>query len=267
MACLTEEMKNKRERKRKSSVLIIDSDLGNMGLYKSILSTEYDLENVFELEVAKSKLKDCEYDVIILDDAFDEKELLQFIQDINKMKRGQLICLITKHMNSELAVRCICKGVKKIIEKPFTRDGLSNGIYEELKTIRDSYIKKHIVIVDEDLDNLKNMKEMLIDSYDVTIMNCAESGLKYVREYKPDLVIADASMVDRSDMNICENLLSRKESSGVTLLFMTDNPDEECVLWCAKFKPDGFLVKPIDMEHLLDNIERTFLVDAYGVRK
>ena len=111
------------------------------------------------------------------------------------------------------------------------------------------------------------MKEKLIDSYDVTIMNCAESGLKYVREYKPDLVIADASMVDRSDMNISENLLSRKESSGVTLLFMTDNPDEECVLWCAKFKPDGFLVKPIDMEQLLDNIERTFLVDAYGVRK
>ncbi len=267
MACLTEEMKNKRERKRKSSLLIIDSDLGNMGLYKSILSMEYDLENAFNLEEAKNKLENDEYDGVILDDAFDNQKLIEFIYEINKKNKEQLICLITEQANSELAIRCICKGVDRIIEKPFTRDGLSNGIYEELKAIRDNYIKKHILIVDDDLNNLKSMKNQLMDSYDVTIMNCAESGLKYIRAYRPDLVIADAVMTDMSGIKMCEELEKRKESSGVSLLFMTDNPNEECVLKCAQFKPDGFLVKPIDMEQLLDNIERTFLVDAYGVRK
>ena len=94
MACLTEEMKNKRERKRKSSLLIVDGDLGNMGLYKSILSTEYDLEHAFKLEEAKAKLEDGESDVIILDDAFNNEKLLQFIQEINKKNTEQLICLI-----------------------------------------------------------------------------------------------------------------------------------------------------------------------------
>ena len=139
MSYLTEEMKNKRERKRKSSLLIVDSDLGNMGLYKSILSIEYDLENVFKLEDAVSKLDEGEYDAIILDDAFDNEKLIEFIQAINKKNKQQLICLITEKSNSDLAIRCICKGVNRIIEKPFTRDGISNGIYDELKAVRDNY--------------------------------------------------------------------------------------------------------------------------------
>lgn len=267
MSCLTEEMKNKRDRKRKWSLLVVDGDLGNMGLYKSILATEYDMVHIFTLEDAKIKLEDGKYDAIILDDNFDNEKLLEFIQDINKKNREQIICFITEQANSPLAIRGICKGANRVIEKPFTRDGLTNGIYEELKIMRDNYIRKHILIVDEDLANLKAMKEMLMDSYNVTIMNYAESGLNYIRQYKPDLVIADAIMADMSGIKMCEKLEERKESSGISLLFMTKNPDEECVLRCAQFKPDGFLVKPIDMEHLLDNIERTFLVEAYGVRK
>lgn len=266
MSYLTEEMKNKRERKRKSSLLIVDSDLGNMGLYKSILSIEYDLENVFKLEDAVSKLDEGEYDAIILDDAFDNEKLIEFIQAINKKNKQQLICLITEKSNSDLAIRCICKGVNRIIEKPFTRDGISNGIYDELKAVRDNYIKKDILIVDEDLDNLKRMKEVLTESYNVTIMNCAESGYKYIKKYKPDLVIADAIMVNTSAIHMDEELEERKKNSGISLLFMNDNPDEQCVLKCARYKPDGFLTKPMDMDHLLECIERIFLVDAYGAR-
>lgn len=267
MACLTEEMKNKRERKRKSSLLIVDGDLGNMGLYKSILSMEYDMVHIFTLNDAKLKLGDGDYDAIILDDDFDNEKLLEFIQENNEKNREQIICLITEQANSDLAIRCICKGVNRIIEKPFTRDGLSNGIYEELKAMRDNYIKKHVLIVDENLSNLKEMKKKLVDSYDVAIMNCAESGHKYIREYKPDLAIVDAVMIETLSDDVCEELMKKKERIGISLLFMTDNPSEECVLRCAQFKPDGFLVKPIDMDNLLECIERIFLVDEYGVRK
>ena len=267
MSCLTEEMKNKRERKRKSSLLIVDGDLGNMGLYKSILSMEYDLENAFELEDAIKKLEDNEYDVIILDDVFENKELLDFIKSIKKNKREQLICILAERTDNDIVIRCMCNGVNRVIEKPFTRDSLSNGIYEELKAVRDKYIKKHILIVDEDLTNLKKMKEILMDSYDVTIMNCTESGLKFIREYHPNLVIADATTAEKSGILASEDLEKKKESIGLSLLFMTSEPSGESILKCAKYKPDGLLIKPIDMDNLLGCIERLFLVDAYGVRK
>ena len=267
MSCLTEEMKNKRDRKRKWSLLVVDGDLGNMGLYKSILATEFDMVHIFTLEDAKIKLEAGKYDAIILDDDFDNEKLLEFIQDINRKNREQIICFITEQANRPLAIRGLCKGANRVIEKPFTRDGLTNGIYEELKIMRDNYIRKHILIVDESLSSLDEMNKKLKDSFDVTIMNCAESGLKYIREYKPDLVIIDANILEMLTEDVCRDLAKEKESRGISLLFMTENPDEECVLRCAQFKPDGFLVKPIDMEQLLDNIERTFLVDAYGVRK
>lgn len=267
MSCLTEEMKNKRDRKRKWSLLVVDGDLGNMGLYKSILATEYDMVHIFTLEDAKIKLEDGKYDAIILDDDFDNEKLLEFIQDINKKNREQIICFITEQANSPLAIRCMCNGVNRVIEKPFTRDSLSNGIYEELKAVRDEYIKKHILIVDEDLTNLKKMKEILMDSYDVTIMNCTESGLKFIREYHPNLVIADATTAEKSGILASGDLEKKKENIGLSLLFMTSEPSGESILKCAKYKPDGLLVKPIDMDNLLGCIERLFLVDAYGVRK
>lgn len=269
MACLTEEMKNRRDRKRKASLLIVDSDLGNMGLYKSILSMEYDLDNVFSIEDALKKLEENTYDGIIVDDAFDNEGLVAFVKAINNKDREQLICLITEKANSDLAIRCVCRGVNRIIEKPFTRDGLSNGIYEELKSKRDNLIKKHILIFDEDLNNLSSMKKKLKDTYNVTILNCKRSSFKYIKNYRPDLVIADATLADMSDeenKELCEEFKNERQGKGISLLFMTANPNEKCVLSCAQYGNDGFFVKPIDMDHLLEDIDHMFLVDAYGVR-
>ena len=78
MASLSKEMRNKRDIKRMPSLLIIDKDMGNIGLYRSILSAEYEMDNAFELNEAWDKLEQKEYDAIILDDDFNEIDILSF---------------------------------------------------------------------------------------------------------------------------------------------------------------------------------------------
>ena len=267
MASLSKEMRSKRDIKRMPSLLIVDSDVGNIGLYKSILSAEYEMDNVFDMKAALSKIEEKKYDAIILDDAFDKEEILEFLVEVNKISVGQLVCLIADKSDDAFIIKSLCNGVYRIIDKPFTRDGLSNAVYEEIKQKRNVYVKKHILIVDEDLDNLQKMKKKLDESYNVTLMNCCHTGLNYIKKYHPDLVIAEASMVDEAGVIMGDDLVKNKEDNEVSLLFMTDNPSQECVFKCAQFKPEGFLVKPIDMDKLLLDIERIFLVDTYSRSK
>ncbi len=264
MASLSKEMRDKRDIKRTPSLLIIDKDMGNMGLYKSILANEYEMDNVFDMENAEARLEQKEYDAIILDDDFPENDLLSFIVKVKEKDRSQVICLITDKGYDVFVMTALCRGLNGLINKPFTRDGISNVLYEELKKKREMYVKKHILIVDEDIDNLKNMKAQLENDYFVTTMNCCEMGRKFIQKHSPNLVIADASLAQSSNVEMCEQLEKNKNEKGVSLLFMTDNPNEECVTRCAQFKPEGFIVKPIPMEQLLSHVERIFLVDTYS---
>lgn len=267
MASLSNEMRSKRDIKRTSSLLIVDKDMGNIGLYKSILSMEYETEYAFNLEEAREKINEKQYDAIVLDDDFNEDDINSFLIKVKEKDREQVTCLITDKGHNEFLVRALCNGVRKIIQKPFTRDGLSNAVYEALKDKRQRYVKKHILIVDEDLENLKHMKKKLEENYDVTIMNCCQTGINFIMKYRPDLIIADTSMADAAGVEMCEELERKKEATGTSLLFMTDDPNVECVLRCAKYKPEGFLVKPIEMDKLLTDIERIFLVDTYSKKR
>ena len=264
MASLSKEMRNKRDVKRTPSLLIVDSDVGNMGLYKSILATEYEMDIVFDIRAALEKTDEKKYDAIVLDDDFEKEEIIAFLAQVNQSEVGQVVCLISDKKDEVFMVKALCSGVYRIIDKPFTREGLSNAIYEEIKRRRDAFVKKHILIVDEDLNNLKEMKKVLGESFYVVTMNCCDTSLRYINKYHPDLIIADASMADMAGIKMCAELEKNKEDFGESLLFMTDNPSEECVLKCAQFKPEGFLVKPMDMDQLLSQVERIFLVETYS---
>ena len=267
MASLSKEMRSKRDIKRTSSLLIVDKDIGNVGLYKSILSMEYETEYVFSLEEAHTKINEKQYDAIILDDDFNEDAISSFLDEAKEKDNEQVVCLITDKANNEFLISALCKGVCRIIPKPFTRDGLSNAIYEALKEKRQMFVKKHILIVDNDLDNLKHMKKELQESYNVTIMNCWHTSLSFIKKFRPDLIIAEAYMAEEVGSQVCDELIKKKDDSGISLLFMTDDPNEECVLRCAEFKPEGFLVKPIELEQLLADIERIFLVETYSKKR
>ena len=64
MASLSKEMRSKRDIKRMPSLLIVDSDVGNIGLYKSILSAEYEMDNVYDISAARNKLEEKKYKII-----------------------------------------------------------------------------------------------------------------------------------------------------------------------------------------------------------
>jgi len=128
-------MINKNEIRVKSSVLIIDSDLGNFGLYKAILSKEYDLECVNSLSTASDRCENKSFDVLLIDGTFNVDETEVFYKKLKaKYEKNTPILLVLEEKDNKDSIICyLAIGAREYIEKPFTKEGIINGISDTLK--------------------------------------------------------------------------------------------------------------------------------------
>lgn len=257
MASLSEEMKNKRDVRRRYSVLIIDKDLGNFGLYKSILSMEYELECINSITIAANICKGKVYDVIVIDGGVNVEAAEEFYNAVVNMHQSDkpILLVLEEPSNKESIVNFLSIGAKDYIPKPFSKEGITNVIYGQLKKRREKEISQEVLIVDQEFEILKELKGYLEHKYKVNIINSCDIANKYIERYKPNLIICDISMFDQSLQDACAN--------GIPVLFMTKTPDAETVSKCAKFNPEGFLIKPIQKEMFIKTLERIFLKESY----
>lgn len=263
MASLSQQMKNKRDIRRRSSILIIDKDLGNYGLYKSILAMEYELECVNSINMAMNMCKSRYFDVIIADGSFSPDVIGAFNSEVAGMhdKDAPILLVLEEPENKESIISFLCEGARDYIAKPFSKEGLTNAIYEQLKKRREHEVRQSILIVDSDYELLKSMKSYLAPLYDVSVVNCCEVAERFAEKCRPDLIICDFAMFRDTAKQLCE--ISSNQNEQVHMLFMTDNPNAEVVSECAKFNPEGFMIKPIEKDMLIKTLERIFLMESY----
>lgn len=275
MASLSDEMKYKRDVKRKASVLIIDKDLGNFGLYKSILSVEYDLDCINTLSMAANMCTSKIFDIIIVDGQFDIEEADSFYKNVKSRykQNSPLLLVLEEKSNKESIIGYLGIGAREYIEKPFTKEGITNVLYEQLKKRREHSIRKSVLIVDEDYELLKELKGYLKDNYNVSIVSSYELARKFMTMRLPDLIICEIKIFEMCIDDACrcaneelEKLdLGRQDKNKwiMPVLVTMDNSDGEIIIKCAKYKPEGFLMKPIEKDKLQKTLERIFLVESY----
>ena len=265
MASLSEEMRYKRDIRRKSTILIIDKDLGNFGLYKSILAMEYELECVHTLEAAASFCRTKFYDVIIADGCF-EAESIEPLYDEVKQKYKEnysMLFLLEEPQNKDSIISYLSIGAEGYIPKPFTKDGIMSTIREHLSARRKKDIMHSVLVVDEDYENLCQIKRYIDTVYNVIIVNVCEEAVNYIEKCKPNLVICEIGMFEKGVRKVFERIEENGGKERIPIMFMTETPDAETVSKCAQFRPEGFLIKPVEEDGLIKTLERIFLMESY----
>ncbi len=111
--------------------------------------------------------------------------------------------------------------------------------------------KGHILIVDDDKNMLKMLRMFLVDDYNVTIVDSGKLALEAVIKKTPDLILLDYMMPLFDGPHVLEIIRKREESKNVPVLFLTSVTDREKILECLSLNPQGYLVKPISREELL----------------
>lgn len=118
--------------------------------------------------------------------------------------------------------------------------------------------RKHILIIDDDLNTLKTLRYYLQDTYKVTVVNSGKVAVDFLLKYMPDLILLDYMMPMFNGAAVLKIIKSREATKDIPVYFLTGQTDRETVIECLSLKPAGYIIKPVAKDALLAKMEEAF---------
>lgn len=126
---------------------------------------------------------------------------------------------------------------------------------EELKRKKElAALKKHVLVVDDDPMMLKLMKEYLHEKFEVATAISGKIALKFLEKKKTDLILLDYEMPGEDGPAVLEKLRANEETKDIPVVFLTGITDSEKIKKVLVMKPQAYMLKPIDVEKLMETI-------------
>ena len=150
--------------------------------------------------------------------------------------------------------------VHKVFYRPVNNDELVESIRELFSRINAGEFKKSILIVDDDPNYLSLVREWLKDTYKVTMANSGLQAIKMLGKNKVDLILLDNEMPVTSGPQVLEMLRSDDETKDIPVMFLTGKGDKESVMAVLALRPEGYFLKNIKKEELLENLKDYFIL-------
>ena len=134
-------------------------------------------------------------------------------------------------------------------------------IPEELK-----HKSRRILIVDDDIEFLEELREALADTNGFAI-DCALNGFEAGRKmYKkrPDIILLDFKMPGMDGFQVCDVLKKDKEMRGIPIVAVTSMTSEEDIKRIKKCGVKRYFPKPLNVEKLKKFIGQTLGTEHEG---
>lgn len=114
--------------------------------------------------------------------------------------------------------------------------------------------RKQILVVDDSPLMLKLLKENLRGIYDVATAISGQIALKFLQRKHADLILLDYEMPEESGPVVLEKIRANPDTSSIPVIFLTGVTDSGKIKEALVLKPQGYLLKPIDHDKLIETI-------------
>lgn len=118
--------------------------------------------------------------------------------------------------------------------------------------------KKHILVVDDDARILRLLKDYLGKRYELATAINGKVALKFLETKETDLILLDYEMPEEKGSEVLEKIRANPKTKDLPVVFLTGVTDKKKIVEVLALKPQGYLVKPIDMEKLSSTIKGIF---------
>jgi len=113
--------------------------------------------------------------------------------------------------------------------------------------------KRLIMIVDDDKILTEFLGELLARAgYDTMLAHSADQALGLITEREPDLALLDIHMPGMSGLELAKQL---NRNTSVPFMFLSGRGDADAGKQAAAYGAVGFVVKPVDEQHLMPAFE------------
>ena len=103
---------------------------------------------------------------------------------------------------------------------------------------------------------LKLIKEHLHEKYDVATAVSGKVALKFLERRTTDLILLDYIMPQENGIAILEKLRAKEETKDIPVIFLTGVTERKKIKEALCLKPQGYLLKPVDHDKLMEEIAK-----------
>lgn len=120
--------------------------------------------------------------------------------------------------------------------------------------------KPVILLVDDEPMILKTFYSFLCKDYKVMAVNSAKDAFTLMEKTLPDLILLDYMMPNMDGGQMLEQMrkMTWKWYNSVPVIFATAVTDKSVVEKCLSLYPQGYLIKPLGCEELLEVVDNFF---------
>ncbi|WP_026670443.1 response regulator [Butyrivibrio sp. AE3006] len=208
-----------------------------------------------------AKIQDVSLITLYLDDnTMPQEDVLHYLTDIMDERNLQMILIgeqidieqIRKHLPEELIYETFCR--------PVDNENFARTVADYFTKVASGEFKKSILIVDDDPQYLTLVREWLKGTYKVSMANSGLRAIKWLGKNKVDLILLDHEMPVTSGPQVLEMLRSDPETRSIPVMFLTGKGDKESVMKVVALKPEGYFLKNIDREELIEKLQEFFIL-------
>ncbi len=131
------------------------------------------------------------------------------------------------------------------------RDEPSDDIYMHESLMAE---KKQVLVIDDDPIVLETLKAMLEDDYEVAVSQNGRMARNFINKRPVDVILLDYLMPEEDGPAVYRSLKEMDKAKNVPILFLTGVTDREKIKEVAELKPQGYLLKPLDVVSIKEKI-------------
>ncbi len=110
--------------------------------------------------------------------------------------------------------------------------------------------KEVILVVDDQMTNLKILSSILSKEYSLGIANSGENALKYLASNSPDLILLDIMMPEMDGYEVCRKIKQDEAYRDIPVIFLTAKTDIDDVVRGFEYGAVDYITKPFNISEL-----------------
>lgn len=187
-----------------------------------------------------------------------ETGILRFLADTLRDNEKKII-LIGDPADTKLVCETFPVDVIfRVLPRPLDNEKFMEALMEFNQKSYNEEFKKSILVCDDDPNYLGLVREWLKDTYKVSVVTSGLQAIKWLGKNKADLILLDHEMPVTTGPQVLEMLRADEETRSIPVMFLTGKSDKESVLAVVALKPEGYFLKNIEKEELLEKLKEFF---------
>jgi signal transduction histidine kinase/response regulator RpfG family c-di-GMP phosphodiesterase len=249
-------------------LLVEDNESAIIQLSDILLSTGYRVQVAHNGQEALEKIAQIVPDAMILDlmmPEVDGFEVLKAIRGIERTAHLPVLILTAKHVTRDELSFLKGNHIHQLIQKgDINKDGLLAEVAQMVATpqpqpalsrprrrrpVRSG--KPLILIIEDNLDNLRTARALLADDYELLEALDGETAVKLAKMHQPDIILSDIALPGMDGIAVLAAIREDESLGATPVIAVTASAmkgDRETIL-AHGF--DGYISKPIDSELMI----------------